>query len=62
MSLRLTKVGYQKCLYEVPGDGWSHSPAAHAKDVHVIVLDALPGREMIMDQGRTNSMDLVSAD
>jgi hypothetical protein len=49
MSLRLTKLGCQKCLNEIPGDCWSDSPAAHTKNVHVIVLDALPCRKMIVN-------------
>jgi len=49
MSLRLTKLGGEKRLDQIPRDGWSHSPAAHAKNVHVIVLDTLPSREMVVN-------------
>ena len=43
MSLLLTKLGFEKRLDQVPGDGWSHSPAAHTKNIHVIVLHPLTG-------------------
>jgi hypothetical protein len=43
MSLCLTKLGCEKGLNEIPGDGWSYGPATHTQNVHVIVLDTLPG-------------------
>jgi hypothetical protein len=49
MSRRLTKLGREKRLNEIPGDGWSDSPAAHTKHVHVIVLYALPCRKMVVN-------------
>ncbi len=49
VSLGLAKVGGEERLDEVPGDGWSHGPAAHTKDVHVIVFDTLSGREVVVD-------------
>jgi hypothetical protein len=49
MSRRLTELGCEKRLNEIPGDGWSHGPAAHTKDVHVIVFDPLSGREVVVD-------------
>src|SRR5262245_18065801 len=55
VSFSLAEVTGKERLYQVPGDGWSHGPAAHAKNVHVIVLDTLPRREMIMDQRSSNT-------
>jgi hypothetical protein len=49
MSLRFTKLGGEKSLDQIPGYGWSHSPAAHAKNIHVIVLDTLPRRKMVVN-------------
>jgi hypothetical protein len=41
MSLRLTKLSRQKRLNEIPGDSWSDGSAAHAENIHMIVLDTL---------------------
>jgi hypothetical protein len=49
MPRGLTKFGCEKRLNEIPGDGWSDSPAAHTKNVHVIVLDALPCGKMVVN-------------
>ena len=49
MSLCLTKLGGEKRLDQIPGHGWSHSPAAHAENIHVIVLDTLPCRKMVVN-------------
>ena len=62
VSLGLAELGGQERLDEVPGHGRSHGPAAHAEDVHVIVLDALPGREMVVDQRGADARNLVGAD
>ena len=59
MSRRLTELGREKRLDEIPGDGWSYGPATHTKNIHVIILDALPGREMIMNQASAGTLDLV---
>jgi hypothetical protein len=48
-------------LNQVPGDGWADRPAAHAQDVHVIVFNPLPGREVIVDQRGADTWNLVSA-
>src|SRR5882724_12855741 len=34
MSRRLTELGCEKRLNEIPGNCWSDSPAAHTKNVH----------------------------
>jgi hypothetical protein len=49
VPVQLAEPGMQKCLDEVPGNGRSHSPAAHTNNVHVVVLDTLPGRVMVVD-------------
>jgi hypothetical protein len=61
MPLGLAEPGSQKCLDQVPGYGRSHGPAAHANDVHVIVLDALPSREMVVHQPSADARNLVGA-
>jgi hypothetical protein len=62
MSRRLTKLGREKRLNEIPGDSWSYCPATHAKNIHVIVFDALLGRKMIVNQRSPNTWNLVCAD
>src|SRR5271166_5142870 len=59
MSFGLTELGGQEGLDEVPSHSRSHCPATHADNVHVIVLDPLPGREMIVDQRGANARNLV---
>jgi hypothetical protein len=49
MSWGLTKLGLEKRLNEIPSDGWSDRPAPHTKNVHVIVLDTLLCRKMIVN-------------
>jgi hypothetical protein len=49
MSLRLTKLGCEKRLNEIPGNGGSYRPATHAKNVHVVVLDALRRRKIVVN-------------
>ncbi len=49
MSLRLTKLGSEKRLDEIPCDGWSYGPATHTKNIHVIVLYALSCRKMVVN-------------
>ena len=61
MSLGLAELGCQKRLDKVPGHGWSNGPAAHTKDVHVIVLDTLPRGEMVVDQRRADALNFVGA-
>jgi hypothetical protein len=49
MSRRLAKLSGQKGLDQIPGDGWAHSPAAHTKNVHVIVFYALPCGKVVVN-------------
>src|SRR6516165_527388 len=49
MSRRLTKLGCQKRLNEIPSDGWSYGLTTHTKNIHVIVLDALSCRKMVVN-------------
>jgi hypothetical protein len=50
MSFGPAEFGCQEGLDEVPSHSRPNGPATHAEDVHVIILDSLPGREMIVDQ------------
>jgi hypothetical protein len=61
MPLGQTKPARQESLDEIPSYGRSHGPAAHTNNVHVVVLDALLGREMVMHEARANARNLVSA-
>ena len=62
MALGLAEFSSQKCLDQVPGEFCPNDAATQANDVHVIVFDALPRREMIFDQGRANARNLIGAD
>src|SRR5208337_3882224 len=56
------ELGCQEGLHQVPGHRWSYGPAAHADDVHMIVLDPLPGGEVVVNQAGANARNLVGAD
>ena len=62
MALGLAELGGQKCFDQIPGQFCPNDAAAQANDVHVVVFDALPRREMIFDQGRANACNLIGAD
>ena len=62
MTLGLTELGPQKCLDEVPGREGSNGTSAHANNVHVVVLDPLPGRVVVVHQPGTDSRYLVCTD
>jgi hypothetical protein len=49
MTLGLAELSGQESLDKIPSDGGPHGSATHAKDVHVIVLDPLPSREVVVD-------------
>jgi hypothetical protein len=49
MSWGLTELGCEEGLNEIPSHGWSYGPAAHTKDIHVIVLDTLPCRKVVVN-------------
>ena len=61
MPFGLAEPGGPERLDQIPGHGRSHGSSAHANDVHVIVLDALPGREMVVDQTGADTRDFVGA-
>ena len=62
MSFGPAEFGCQEGLDEVPSHSRPNGPATHAEDVHVIILDPLPGREMIVDQRSADAWNLVGAD
>ena len=62
MALGLAELGGQERLHEVPGHRGADGAAAHAEDVHVIVLDALPRREMVVDETGADAGHFVGAD
>src|SRR5262245_15514846 len=61
MARGLTELGGQKYLNQVPGHLGSYGAPAHAQDIHVIILDTLFCREVIVDQAGTDALDLVGA-
>src|SRR5215813_10524440 len=61
VSFGLTVLSRQERLYKVPSHSRPHGPAAHAKDVHVIVLDSLLGGEVIVNERGANTPNFVGA-
>jgi hypothetical protein len=49
VSFGLAEVGGEERLDQIPSDGWSHGPATHTENIHVIILDTLPRGEVVMD-------------
>src|SRR5262245_7259786 len=62
MSRRLTELGGQEGLHEIPGHTLPCRAATDADDVHVVVFDTLRRRKMIMDQPGPDTGNLVRAD
>src|SRR5580704_3273654 len=62
MSFGLAELRCQECLHEVPSHSRAYRPATHAEHIHVIVLDALPSREVVVDQRGADAGYLVRAD
>jgi hypothetical protein len=60
--IRLAEFGCEKGLNKVPGDHGPYDPATQTNNVHVIVLDTLPSREVIIDQSSANSRNFVGTD
>jgi hypothetical protein len=54
-----TELVREKRLNQVPGHGWSHGPAAHTDDIHVVVLHSLAGGEVVVNQPGADTRDLV---
>src|SRR5215831_3322842 len=61
VSFGLTVLSRQERLYKVPSHSRPHGPAAHAKDVHVIVLDSLLGGEVIVNERGASTPNFVGA-
>src|SRR6476660_2010615 len=62
MPRGLAVLGREKGLHKIPSHGRPNGPAAHAKDVHVIVLDTLPGRKVVVNQRSARAWNFVRAD
>src|ERR1700680_1718540 len=58
----LTEFGAEKGLDKIPSDQRSNGTAAHAYKVHVVVLDSLPSREVVVHQRRAYSWYFVRTD
>src|SRR5262249_35469997 len=62
MPFGLAVLCRQVSLDQIPSHFGPHGPSAHAENVHMIVLDSLLGREVILDQRGVDSFHLVGAD
>src|SRR5579872_363083 len=61
MPLSLTEFSRQESLNQIPSEFRADNATAQTNNVHVIVLDALPRREMIFDQSCANARNLIGA-
>jgi hypothetical protein len=52
----------QISLDKIPGYFGSNCPSTHAQNVHMIVLDSLSGREVIVNQRGPHPFHLIGAD
>src|SRR5690349_19637075 len=50
VSFGLAVLGCEERLYQVPRYRRANRTPPHAKDIHVIIFHALPGREMVVNQ------------
>jgi hypothetical protein len=62
MARRLTELCREKSLNEVPCRCGAHGLTAKTNDIHVVVLNALLGGKMVVDQGSAYALDFVGAD
>ena len=61
MSRGAAVFGGQISLDEIPSDFRANGSSAHAKDVHVIVLDTLLRRKMIVNETGADAVHFVRA-
>jgi hypothetical protein len=62
VAFGLAELGGQKSFDKVPGQHGPHDPATETNNIHVIVLDPLPSREVIINQSGADSRNFVGAD
>jgi hypothetical protein len=61
-SLRAGESRAEKCLQQFPGKGVSHHEASKANDVHIVILNALMGGKILVNQARADPGYFVRAD
>jgi len=57
----LAEFRVQKRFDEIPGHQRANGAPTHAKNIHVVVFNALLGRKMVVDQCCPNTVDLIRA-
>lgn len=62
MPFSLAVLGSEKRLHQIPGDGRTNRATTHTEDIHVIILDSLSSRKVIVNQTGTNTCNLVGCD
>ena len=62
MTFFLCKLGGQEGIHQFSRDNETHHPAADAEDVHIVVLDSLVSRVVVLHQPGTHSRNLVGTD
>lgn len=61
VAFGLAKSAGQEGLNQIPSYRRSHGPTAHADNIHVVILNPLLGREMVVDESGADTDDLVGA-
>src|SRR5229473_7450160 len=55
----LGEPGGQECIHKFSGDKKTHHPAAYTEDVHVVVLDHLVSRVVVLNQSGSDTRNFV---
>src|SRR5229473_6046322 len=58
----LGKLGGQECIHKFSGDKKTNHPAADTEDVHVVVLDSLVSRVVVLNEPGADPRNLVRTD
>jgi hypothetical protein len=61
VSISSAELASEKRLNKIPGDGRSNRPATHTNDIHIVILDSLLSREMIVNECGADADNLVGA-
>jgi hypothetical protein len=62
VSFRLAELGRDKRLHQIPRDRGANGSAPHAKDIHVVIFDTLPGGKVVVNQGGSDARNFIGAD
>src|SRR5260370_2937038 len=58
----LGELGSQESIHQFSGDNKAHHPAADTEDVHIVVLDSLVSRVVVLNQPGADARNFVGTD